>query len=48
MGNGVVAAGAGTEDAGIRGSSICTVGAGCSSVGRSTVGWSYARSGGER
>ena len=43
MGNG-----AGTEDAGNRGSSMCTAGGGCSSVGKLAASWSSASSGGGR
>ena len=43
MGNGV-----GTEDARTGGSSVCTVGGGCSFVGKSAASWSSASSGGGR
>ena len=48
VGNGVVVAGAGIENAGTRCSSVCSVGGSCSSVGRSAAGWSLASSGGGR
>ena len=45
---GAVGNGVGTEDAGTGGSSVCTCGGGCSFIRKSTVGWSFAGSGGGR
>ena len=48
VGNVVVEARARTEDVGTLSSSVCTIGGGCSSVGRSTAGWLLISSRGGR